>query len=165
MSDALPVKLVIASRESLLAMWQAEYIRDRLTALYPQMRVEILGMTTQGDRILDKPLAKIGGKGLFVKELELALESGDIHMAVHSLKDVPSDLSPQFCITAVLPRANTEDVLITREPASFETLPAGSRIGTSSVRRSQLTYSHFAWVISLRRPPVSSSSMIACAAV
>ena len=81
MSDVLPVKLVIASRESRLAMWQAEYIRDRLTALYPQMRVEILGMTTQGDRILDKPLAKIGGKGLFVKELETALESGDADIA------------------------------------------------------------------------------------
>src|SRR5438105_15962378 len=101
MSDVLPVKLVIASRESRLAMWQAEYIRDRLTALYPQMRVEILGMTTQGDRILDKPLAKIGGKGLFVKELETALESGDADIAVHSMKDVPMSLPEGFALAVV----------------------------------------------------------------
>jgi Porphobilinogen deaminase, dipyromethane cofactor binding domain len=87
----IPKKLIIASRESRLAMWQAEYIRDRLLELYPQMDVSILGMTTRGDQILDQPLAKIGGKGLFIKELEVALDEGRAHIAVHSMKDVPMD--------------------------------------------------------------------------
>ena len=87
-----PARLVIASRESALAMWQAEHIRDRLRALYPQTSVSILGMTTQGDQILNVTLSKIGGKGLFVKELETALENGSADIAVHSLKDVPMNL-------------------------------------------------------------------------
>src|SRR5688500_7083955 len=94
-------KIVIASRESRLAMWQAVHIQKRLTALYPKMDVSILGITTQGDRILDRPLAKIGGKGLFVKELEFALENGSADIAVHSMKDVPMVLPEEFSLTIV----------------------------------------------------------------
>src|SRR3989304_2190546 len=97
-----PSRLVIASRESALAMWQAEHIRDRLRALYPQTEVSILGMTTQGDQILDVTLSKIGGKGLFVKELETALEDGRADLAVHSLKDVPMHLPEGFVLAAIV---------------------------------------------------------------
>ena len=95
---AIPKKLIIATRESRLAMWQAEYIRDRVLELYPQMAVSILGMTTRGDQILDQPLAKIGGKGLFIKELEVALDEGRAHIAVHSMKDVPMNLPEGFSL-------------------------------------------------------------------
>src|SRR5690606_31236436 len=91
-AGATPERLVIATRESRLALWQAEHVRDRLLALYPDCRVELLGMTTKGDRILDRTLSKVGGKGLFVKELEAALLDGRADLAVHSLKDVPVDL-------------------------------------------------------------------------
>jgi hydroxymethylbilane synthase len=100
-STTAPKRIVIASRESALAMWQAQHIRDRLRALYPQTEVNILGMTTQGDQILDKTLSKIGGKGLFVKELETALEDGSADLAVHSLKDVPMNLPAGFTLAAI----------------------------------------------------------------
>src|SRR5690349_19120344 len=95
-TQRVPSRLIIASRESRLAMWQATHVRDRLAALYPHCQIDILGMTTRGDQILDRTLSKVGGKGLFVKELETALEEGRAHLAVHSLKDVPMDLPAGF---------------------------------------------------------------------
>ncbi len=131
----IPDKLVIASRESALAMWQAEYIRDRLRALYPETSISILGMTTQGDQILDVTLSKIGGKGLFVKELEAALESGSADIAVHSLKDVPMNLPEGFMLACIAEREDPRDAFVSNNHATLETLPAGSIVGTSSLRR------------------------------
>ena len=130
-----PDRLVIASRESALAMWQAEHIRDRLRALYPQTEVSILGMTTQGDQILNVTLAKIGGKGLFVKELETALEDGRADLAVHSLKDVPMVLPEGFVLAAIGEREDPRDAFISNQYASLADLPPGSVVGTSSLRR------------------------------
>ncbi|MDE2118773.1 MAG: hydroxymethylbilane synthase [Betaproteobacteria bacterium] len=130
-----PAKLVIASRESALAMWQAEHIRDRLRALYPQTTVSILGMTTQGDQILNVTLAKIGGKGLFVKELETALENGSADIAVHSLKDVPMNLPEGFMLACIGEREDPRDALVSNNYPNLEALPAGSVVGTSSLRR------------------------------
>lgn len=130
-----PAKLVIASRESALAMWQAEHIRDRLRALYPQTEVSILGMTTQGDQILDVTLSKIGGKGLFVKELETALEDGRADLAVHSLKDVPMNLPDGFVLAAIGEREDPHDAFVSNAYGSLAELPAGSVVGTSSLRR------------------------------
>jgi len=130
-----PAKLVIASRESALAMWQAEYIRDRLRALYPETEVSILGMTTQGDRILDVTLSKIGGKGLFVKELETALENGSADLAVHSLKDVPMILPEGFVLAAIGEREDPHDAFVSGKFENLAQLPHGSVVGTSSLRR------------------------------
>ncbi len=134
-STAPLARLVIASRESALAMWQAEHIRDRLRALYPQTEVSILGMTTQGDQILDVSLSKIGGKGLFVKELETALEDGRAHLAVHSLKDVPMNLPEGFVLAAIGEREDPHDAFVSNDYANLAELPAGSVVGTSSLRR------------------------------
>ncbi len=128
-------ELVIASRESVLAMWQAEHIQARLQALYPDLTVRILGMTTQGDQILDKTLSKIGGKGLFVKELEQALDDGRAHLAVHSIKDVPMQLPEGFELVAITERANPLDAFVSNDFERLEDLPAGSIVGTSSLRR------------------------------
>ncbi len=130
-----PAKLVIASRESALAMWQAEHIRDRLRALYPQTDVSILGMTTQGDQILNVTLSKIGGKGLFVKELETALEEGRADIAVHSLKDVPMTLPEGFMLCCIGEREDPRDAFVSSKHASLQELPPGSVVGTSSLRR------------------------------
>lgn len=130
-----PKKLVIASRESALAMWQAEHIRDRLRALYPQTEVSILGMTTQGDQILNVTLSKIGGKGLFVKELETALENGSADIAVHSLKDVPMHLPEGFALACIGKREDPRDAFVSNHHANLEALPVGSVVGTSSLRR------------------------------
>ncbi len=130
-----PSRLVIASRESALAMWQAQHIRDRLRALYPQTEVSILGMTTQGDQILDVTLSKIGGKGLFVKELETALEDGRADLAVHSLKDVPMNMPEGFVLAAVGEREDPHDAFVSNQYASLAELPAASVVGTSSLRR------------------------------
>jgi hydroxymethylbilane synthase len=127
--------LVIASRESALAMWQARNIQARLVELYPHANVTIRGMTTQGDRILDRALDKIGGKGLFVKELEDALAAGSADIAVHSMKDVPMVLPPGFAIAAITARADPRDAFVSNEYAAFAALPDGSRVGTSSLRR------------------------------
>ena len=135
MPNLVPGRLVIASRESRLALWQAEYIRERLGELYPRMGVSILGMTTQGDRILDQPLAKIGGKGLFVKELEAALESGAADIAVHSMKDVPMLLPDGFALCVVGQREDPRDAFVSKKYAGPGDLPAGSIVGTSSLRR------------------------------
>src|SRR5574340_1470702 len=134
-SSTPPSRLVIASRESALAMWQAEHIRDRLRALYPQTEVSILGMTTQGDQILDVTLSKIGGKGLFVKELETALEDGRADLAVHSLKDVPMHLPPGFVLAAIGEREDPHDAFVSGRYENLAALPAGSVVGTSSLRR------------------------------
>nr|WP_294865807.1 hydroxymethylbilane synthase [uncultured Pseudogulbenkiania sp.] len=128
-------KIVIASRESKLAMWQAEHIKARLEQLYPQLAVEILGMTTQGDQILDKTLSKIGGKGLFVKELELALQEGRADLAVHSIKDVPMNLPEGFALAAICEREDPRDAFVSNTYASLSELPDGAVVGTSSLRR------------------------------
>ncbi len=130
-----PQKLVIASRESALAMWQAKHIQSLLKALYPNCDVQILGMTTTGDQILDTPLAKVGGKGLFVKELETALEDGRADLAVHSMKDVPMNLPEGFFMAAIGEREDPRDAFVSNDYASLEDLPQGSVVGTSSLRR------------------------------
>jgi len=134
-SPNLPSRIVIASRESALAMWQAQHIRDRLRALYPQTEVNILGMTTQGDQILNVTLSKIGGKGLFVKELETALEDGRADFAVHSLKDVPMHMPEGFMLAAVCDREDPHDAFVSNNYENLAALPAGSVVGTSSLRR------------------------------
>ena len=131
----LPSQLVIASRESALAMWQAEFIAARLRELYPQMAVQILGMTTQGDQILDVSLSKIGGKGLFVKELETAMLEGRADIAVHSMKDVPMNLPEGFTLAAIGEREDPRDALVSNHYDSLDALPHGARVGTSSLRR------------------------------
>jgi hydroxymethylbilane synthase len=133
-----PPKLIIASRESRLAMWQAEHVRAKLSALYPQCEVEILGMTTRGDQILDRTLSKVGGKGLFVKELEVAMTEGRADLAVHSLKDVPMDLPEGFELAAYLEREDPHDAFVSNDYASLDALPAGAVVGTSSLRRQAL---------------------------
>ena len=130
-----PSKLVIASRESALAMWQAKHIQQRLQALYPDCQIEILGMTTTGDQILDTPLAQIGGKGLFIKELETALLDGRADLAVHSMKDVPMNLPDEFLLAAVSEREDARDAFVSNRYQKIEDLPAGSVVGTSSLRR------------------------------
>jgi hydroxymethylbilane synthase len=135
---SVPSKLVIASRESRLAMWQAEHVRSRLLALYPQCSVEILGMTTRGDQILDRTLSKVGGKGLFVKELEVAMSEGRADLAVHSLKDVPMELPDGFALAAVLEREDPRDAFVSNQYASLDELPDGAVVGTSSLRRQAL---------------------------
>ncbi|MET3914859.1 hydroxymethylbilane synthase [Variovorax sp. OAS795] len=125
--------IVIATRESRLALWQAEHVQALL-----QERghaVSLLGMTTRGDQILDKSLSKVGGKGLFVKELELALEEGRADIAVHSLKDVPMDLPAGFVLACVLEREDPRDALVSPKYASLDELPQGAVVGTSSLRR------------------------------
>jgi hydroxymethylbilane synthase len=133
-----PSKLVIASRESRLAMWQAEHVKSQLSLLYPHCNIEILGMTTRGDQILDRTLSKVGGKGLFVKELEVAIADGLADLAVHSLKDVPMDLPPGFELTAILEREDPRDAFVSNDYASLEALPDGAVVGTSSLRRQAL---------------------------
>ena len=131
----IPQKLTIASRESALAMWQAEHIQAKLQALYPSCTVDILGMTTQGDQILDKTLSKIGGKGLFIKELEQALQDGRADLAVHSIKDVPMELPEGFALAAIGERASPFDAFVSNQYARLEDMPEGAIVGTSSLRR------------------------------
>ena len=126
--------LTIATRESRLALWQAEHVRDLLMA-HLGIQVSLLGMTTRGDQILDRTLSKVGGKGLFVKELETALEEDRADLAVHSLKDVPMDLPPGFVLAAVLEREDPRDALVSPRYASLADLPHGACVGTSSLRR------------------------------
>ncbi|MCW5612007.1 MAG: hydroxymethylbilane synthase [Rubrivivax sp.] len=126
--------IVIATRESRLALWQAHHVRDALVARFG-VAVELLGMTTRGDQILDRALSKVGGKGLFVKELETALEEGRAHLAVHSLKDVPMDLPPGFVLAAVWEREDPRDAFVSPRYASLAELPPGAVVGTSSLRR------------------------------
>ena len=139
-----PKKLVIASRESALAMWQALHIQARLRALYPSCDVQILGMTTTGDQILDSPLSRIGGKGLFVKELEMALADGSADLAVHSMKDVPMNLPEGFALVATAEREDARDAFVSNNFDSLENLPHGSVVGTSSLRRQSQLQHRFA---------------------
>jgi hydroxymethylbilane synthase len=144
---APPATLVIASRESRLAMWQAEHVRDTLHKLYPSCDVRILGMTTRGDRILDRTLSKVGGKGLFVKELENALADGRADLAVHSLKDVPMELPDGFSLAAIMEREDPRDAFVSSAYAALDALPPGSVVGTSSLRREAMLrarYPHLA---------------------
>lgn len=128
-------RLVIATRGSALALWQANHVKDRLATVAPEMAVELLVIKTSGDLIQDIPLAKVGGKGLFVKEIEQALLDGNADLAVHSMKDVPPELAEGLSIAAVSKRETPWDALCAREPVTVETLPHGARIGTSSMRR------------------------------
>jgi hydroxymethylbilane synthase len=127
--------LRIATRQSRLALWQAEHVAARLRALHPQLHVVLVPMTTQGDRVTDRPLAEVGGKGLFIKELELALQEQRADIAVHSMKDVPSDMPPGMSIVAMLTRADAHDAFVSRRFAAFDSLPNGAKVGTSSLRR------------------------------
>jgi hydroxymethylbilane synthase len=128
-------RLVIATRESDLALWQAEHVRAAIRAAHPAIDVVIDGMTTQGDRILDRSLSKVGGKGLFVKELEAALLEGRADLAVHSLKDVPMTLASGMALGAILAREDASDAFVSGRYASPDELPEGAIVGTSSLRR------------------------------
>ena len=138
-----PTRLVIASRESRLAMWQAEHVQACLKKLYPSCEVIILGMTTKGDQILDRALSKVGGKGLFVKELETALEDGRADLAVHSLKDVPMVMPEGFDLSCIMVREDARDALVSNDYASLAELPAGAVVGTSSLRREAIIRSQY----------------------
>lgn len=131
----IPKKIVIATRESALALWQANFIREQLAELYSQTEISIFGMTTRGDQILDTSLSKIGGKGLFIKELEQALEDRSADIAVHSMKDVPMDMPAGFTLAAIAEREDPRDAFISNQYASLDALPSGSVVGTSSLRR------------------------------
>ncbi len=143
LTHSAPSTLVIASRESRLAMWQACDVQTRLGLLYPQCSVNILGMTTRGDQILDRSLSKVGGKGLFVKELEVALEEGRADLAVHSLKDVPMELPAGFVLAAILEREDPHDAFVSNDYRTIADLPEGAIVGTSSLRRQALLASQF----------------------
>ena len=132
MSDQI---LRIATRKSPLAMWQAEHVAQRLREEHIDLKVELVGMTTQGDRILDSPLAKIGGKGLFVKELEKGILNGEVDIAVHSMKDVPVGLPQGLHLAVILEREDPRDAFVSNDYASIDELPSGAIVGTSSLRR------------------------------
>ena len=149
LKHAIPSRIIIASRESRLAMWQAEHVQARLSLLYPQCSIEILGMTTRGDQILDRALSKVGGKGLFVKELEVAMAEGRADLAVHSLKDVPMDLPPGFALAAILEREDARDAFVSNQYASLGDLPAGAVVGTSSLRRQALIAARYPHLVIL----------------
>jgi len=133
MSDSNTLR--IATRRSALALWQAEHVATLLRRAHPGLVVELVPMTTRGDQVLDRPLAEIGGKGLFLKELEVAMQAGEADIAVHSLKDVPMELEPGFVLSAVLAREDPADAFVSRAWASLDELPHGARVGTSSLRR------------------------------
>ncbi|HMM66723.1 MAG TPA: hydroxymethylbilane synthase [Dokdonella sp.] len=128
-------RLRIATRKSALALWQAEHVAHRLRAVHPDIDIELVPMTTRGDQVLDRPLSEIGGKGLFLKELEVAMLEGRADIAVHSLKDVPMELEPGFAIGAILERADAADAFISSRFERLDQLPQGARVGTSSLRR------------------------------
>ncbi|MDE2308989.1 MAG: hydroxymethylbilane synthase [Xanthomonadaceae bacterium] len=130
-----PSTLRIATRKSALALWQAEHVAALLRAAHPGLAVALVPMTTRGDEILDRPLATIGGKGLFLKELEVAMLEGRADLAVHSLKDVPAQLETGFTLPAILPRADAADAFVSNHYANLAALPPGARVGTSSLRR------------------------------
>lgn len=131
----MKTNLIIGTRQSLLAMWQSNYIAGRLREEYPGCEVTLKKIVTKGDRILDVPLAKIGGKGLFTKEIEQELLDGTIDLAVHSLKDMPTVLPEGLCLTAITERANAGDAFVSNKYNRIEELPEGSVLGTSSLRR------------------------------
>ena len=128
-------KLTIATRESPLALWQAEFVQATLSRAYPDLKVDLLGMTSRGDQLLDVPLAKVGGKGLFVKELETALLDGSADIAVHSMKDVPMEFPQGLGLGVICEREDPSDAFVSNRFSSLEALPEGSVVGTSSLRR------------------------------
>jgi hydroxymethylbilane synthase len=130
-----PRRLTIATRESALALWQAEHIKARLAEIYPAATIGLLGMTTQGDRILDQPLTAIGGKGLFIKELEVAMAEGRADLAVHSLKDVPMDMPAGFTLACIAAREDPRDAFVSNRHIRLADLAPGAVVGTSSLRR------------------------------
>ncbi len=130
--------LRIATRRSTLALWQAEHVAGLLRTHQPDLEVSLVPIVTTGDRIQDRPLAAVGGKGLFIKELEVAIAEGRAELAVHSMKDVPAELPAGFLIAAVLPRADPRDAFLSRRHAAFAALPPGARVGTSSLRRESM---------------------------
>lgn len=134
MADSARV-IKIATRRSALAMWQAHYVKDQLEQYHPSLKVELIPMSTQGDRILDTPLAKIGGKGLFIKELEVAMQEGRADLAVHSMKDVPVHFPEEFGLHAICPRENPYDAFVSNTYTTLMELPHGAVVGTSSLRR------------------------------
>lgn len=127
--------LRIATRNSPLALWQAEHVRDRLEALHPGLRVELLPMTTTGDQLLSQPLSQVGGKGLFLKELERAMLDGDADLAVHSMKDVPPLLPSGLGLVAIMERHSPEDAFVSNDHPELDALPQGATVGTASLRR------------------------------
>lgn len=129
------MKVRIATRESPLAVWQAEFVKSRLEATFSEAQVELVPMTTKGDQILNQTLSKIGGKGLFIKELEVALLEDRADIAVHSMKDVPADMPDGFVIAAMLQREDPLDALVSNQYSTFNSLPQGAKVGTSSLRR------------------------------
>jgi len=129
------VEIRIATRKSELALWQARHVADKLGELSQVAKVTLLPLSTRGDEILDKSLQKIGGKGLFIKELEVAMQAGEADIAVHSMKDVPAEMPPGFCIAAVLERASPADALVSADGIGLAELPDGAVIGSSSLRR------------------------------
>ena len=129
------MKLRIATRRSALALWQAEHVKTLLERTHADLTVELLPVVTEGDRIQDRPLSEVGGKGLFIKELEVAMNEGRADLAVHSMKDVPWDMPPGFTLAAVLNRADPRDAFLSTRHAGLTALPVGARVGTSSLRR------------------------------
>ncbi len=125
----------IATRKSNLALWQAHYVKDLLINAHPTIRVELVPMSTQGDKILDTPLAKIGGKGLFIKELEIAMLEGRADIAVHSMKDVPVQFPDEFTLAAICEREDPRDAFVSNHYTNIDSLPKGAKVGTSSLRR------------------------------
>ncbi|MER2553807.1 MAG: hydroxymethylbilane synthase, partial [Thauera sp.] len=152
MSQSSPERIVIATRESRLALWQAEHIKARLEGLHPGCRVELLGMTTRGDQILDRPLAKVGGKGLFVKELETALIDGRADIAVHSMKDVPMVMGTEFALPCITAREVPLDAFVSNRYERLADMPPGAVVGTSSLRRESQLHAQYPFlaVTSLR---------------
>jgi len=136
-------RLIIATRASPLALWQAEHVQTLLRHAHPGLTIDLLRLSTRGDEVLDRSLAKIGGKGLFVKELEIAVMEGRADLAVHSFKDVPMQLEPAFEIGAVLQREDPRDCLVSSRFGSLEQMPASARVGTSSLRRELALRIHF----------------------
>ncbi|NNE60062.1 MAG: hydroxymethylbilane synthase, partial [Woeseia sp.] len=125
------LQIRIATRRSALALWQAEHVADKLRRVAPAATVTLLPLTTRGDEVLDRSLQKIGGKGLFIKELEVAMAEGQADVAVHSMKDVPAVMPQGFCIAAVLKRGNPADALLARDVATLADLPQGAHVGSS----------------------------------
>lgn len=146
LGNSMSTKIIIATRESRLALWQAHFVKSELERHHPELTVELLGMTTRGDQILDQSLSKIGGKGLFVKELETALADGRADIAVHSLKDVPMVLPDGFALPCVMAREDARDAFISNDYDSLEDLPEGAMVGTSSLRRSAQIQSRFSHI-------------------
>lgn len=130
-----PSTLRIATRKSALALWQAEHVAALLRSAHPGLTVDLVPLSTRGDEILDQPLASIGGKGLFLKELEVAMLEGRADLAVHSLKDVPAEVEPGFLLASILPRADAADAFVSNDYADLAALPRRARVGTSSLRR------------------------------